>query len=217
MKSLDAIRRSAAFEGTIYLELYRQLGLSEKGVVLFTAPSGGEGVSTVCVEFALFTSLRAGRRTLLVDAHLERPDLSELLRSAARGPGLRGLLSGATAEGDSVGATEVPNIFFLHAGVERRAGQLPVVERDSVGAVLARLRGSFDLVVVDCPPVSAMSDALVVGAASDACVLVIEAERTRREVAQAAVDRLEEAKVRLSGVFLNKQRFHIPEPIYRRL
>ncbi len=217
MKSLDTIRERGAFEGPVYLELYRQLGLGEKGTVLFTAPSGGEGVSTVCLEFALFAGLRAGRRTLLVDGHLVRPALSQVFRAQARGPGLRGLFLGATADGDSVSATEIPGVYFLHAGVEGRPGPLPVVERDAVGALLSRLRGSFDLVVIDAPPVSATSDALVLGSSVDACVLVVEAERTRREAAQAALDRLGEAGAPVAGAFLNKQRFHIPAPIYRRI
>ncbi|CAG0949749.1 Putative tyrosine-protein kinase YveL [Burkholderiales bacterium] len=216
MKNFETIREQGAWEGSAYLELYRQLGLGEKGVVLFTGPSGGEGVSTVVAEFALFVSLRAGRRALVVDGHFDHPELSSAV-SGSRGPGLRGLLSGSTADGDSVSATSVTNLSFLHSGTAHATGAMPLMERDAVSAALARLRGSFDLVLIDGPPVSATSDALVLGAASDLCVLVIEAERTRREAARAAVDRLTQAGVRVSGAFLNKQRFHIPAAIYRRL
>lgn len=215
MKSFETIRDRGAWEGSAYLELYRQLGLGEKGAVLFTAPSGGEGVSTVAVEFALFAALRAGRRTLLVDGNFDRPQLSGLF-ATGRSTGFRGLLSGATTDVEAVVPTGAANASFLPSGVGA-AGPMPLVERDAVTAALARLRGSFDLVVLDGPPVSSTSDALVLGAASDLCILVIESERTRREAARSAVDRLTQAGVRISGAFLNKQRFHIPAAIYRRL
>lgn len=216
MKSFEEIRNCKAWEHSAYLELYRQLGLGDKGAVLFTAPSGGEGVSTVATEFALFVAQRAGRRTLLVDGNFDRPALSGLFPSG-RSPGLRGLLSGATTDVEAVLQTGVPGVSLLPSGTGGSAGPMPLVERDAVSAVLARLRGSFDLVVIDGPPVSSTSDALVLGAASDLCVLLIESERTRREAARAAVDRLTQAGARISGAFLNKQRFHIPAVIYRRL
>ena len=126
MKSFEKIRERGAWEGSSYLELYRQLGLGEKGAILFTAPSGGEGVSTVVAEFALFVSLRAGRRTLLVDGNFDRPALSALFPSA-RGPGLRGLLSGATADGEAVTPTGVTNISFLPSGSNAGSGPMPLV------------------------------------------------------------------------------------------
>lgn len=81
---------------------------------------------------------------------------------------------------------------------------------------MSDLRREFDYAVIHAPA-AGCSDADVLGQLSDAAVLVIEAERTRRIAARAAKDRLISAGVRVLGTVLCERRFPIPQRIYRNL
>jgi capsular exopolysaccharide synthesis family protein len=70
--------------------------------------------------------------------------------------------------------------------------------------VLASLRQSTDMVIVDSPPVLPVADASILGSRCSGAVLVVDAGRTRTEIARRAVATLERANVKVAGVILNK-------------
>jgi Mrp family chromosome partitioning ATPase len=75
----------------------------------------------------------------------------------------------------------------------------------------------FSHILIDAPPINAYADAALLGRLADGLVMVVEANKTRREAARRAKDILGVAGVRLLGVVLNKRRFPIPAAVYRRL
>jgi len=79
------------------------------------------------------------------------------------------------------------------------------------------LRKEFDFVLVDAPPLSRYADAITLGQVTDGFVLVLEANATRREVAQMAADSLRAAQIRILGAVLNKRTFPIPSLLYKKL
>ena len=79
------------------------------------------------------------------------------------------------------------------------------------------MKAFADWIIFSCPPVNAYNDAAALAGMVDGVVLVIQAEKTRWEVAQSAKDRLEKAGANILGVVLNDRRHHIPEWIYKRL
>jgi hypothetical protein len=86
---------------------------------------------------------------------------------------------------------------------------------DSFG--LAELRGEFDYVLVDVPPLNVFEDALAFGQLVDGAVLVVEANATRREAAMQAADRLRKAGIPVLGAVLNNRTFAIPKALYERV
>jgi Mrp family chromosome partitioning ATPase len=84
-------------------------------------------------------------------------------------------------------------------------------------SIVTSVAGSFDLVVIDLPPVSesALGPSLAKGL--DGVVLVVEAERTRAHALRAARRSVEACGGSILGVVLNKRRYYIPDFIYRRL
>jgi Mrp family chromosome partitioning ATPase len=82
---------------------------------------------------------------------------------------------------------------------------------------MAEMRGMFDYVLIDAPPVNLSNEAALLGQQADGVVLVIEANCTHREAARKAKERLEAAKSPVLAAVLNNRRFPIPEGIYRRL
>ncbi len=75
----------------------------------------------------------------------------------------------------------------------------------------------YDYVILDGPSVPGSSDVRVICNKVDGVVLVLEAGKTRKQVAVRAKQELEEAGGKLLGVVLNKRKFYIPEWIYKRL
>jgi Mrp family chromosome partitioning ATPase len=73
------------------------------------------------------------------------------------------------------------------------------------------------MVILDCPPVIDSGGSLVLPTKADATVLVLEAERTRREVVQRAKTSILNSGARILGVVLNKKRYHIPKVLYKYL
>jgi Mrp family chromosome partitioning ATPase len=85
---------------------------------------------------------------------------------------------------------------------------------DTLRSRIEELRSDFEFVIVDAPPLTRYSDAMVLGQLSDGLVLVLEADSTRREVASAVSENLRAAKVPILAAVLNKRTFPIPEKIY---
>ena len=75
----------------------------------------------------------------------------------------------------------------------------------------------FDYIILDAPPVPKFSECWVLCTKVDGVILVLEAGKTRRQVALRAKKALEEAGGRLLGVVLNKRKYYIPQAIYNRL
>ena len=82
---------------------------------------------------------------------------------------------------------------------------------------LEQAKRKYQTIVVDCPPLSGSSGALLLATKADGVVLVVEARRVRHEVLNRALAQIEETGARLLGVVLNKRRFPIPNFIYRLL
>jgi Mrp family chromosome partitioning ATPase len=82
---------------------------------------------------------------------------------------------------------------------------------------LERLRSKYDWVVIDGPPATVYSDAGMVAPLTDGVVLVIEAERTRWEVADRARGVIEDSGGKVVGAVLSRRRFHIPDAVYQLL
>jgi Mrp family chromosome partitioning ATPase len=88
---------------------------------------------------------------------------------------------------------------------------------DEIAMVLGRLRTSFHYVLIDTKSTSTSRDAALFGSLADGAVLVIEADKTRREAARKAKELFEAAGVPLIGTILNNRSFPIPEALYKRI
>ena len=83
-----------------------------------------------------------------------------------------------------------------------------------MGKLLAELRKKYDRIIVDCPPVSAVSDPLVVASRTDGVIMVTKFNKVRREHAKRTIRRLQDAGVNLLGVTLNDIDFEGKDSYY---
>jgi len=92
-------------------------------------------------------------------------------------------------------------------------GQAPSMSQ--IRSWIKDLRGEFEYVLINAPPIGLFGDAALLGQTADGVVLVLEANSTRRLAALKAKQVLDAAKVRLLGIVLNNRTFPIPEKVYR--
>ena len=83
--------------------------------------------------------------------------------------------------------------------------------------MISDLLATYDYVIFDAPPVLAYPEATVLSRQTDGVVFVIEAVRTKKEVAKKAVEAVAKAGGQVLGVVLNKNKRFIPEFIYKRV
>lgn len=98
-----------------------------------------------------------------------------------------------------------------------RAGDARALNPALLSACWARLGESAEWIILDTPPLLSSPLSQALAPSVDGVVLVIEAERTRAAIAEAARDALISAGANVLGVVLNKRRYHVPKAIYDRL
>jgi capsular exopolysaccharide synthesis family protein len=174
-------------------ERLRNIGVSS------TIPS--EGKSLVASNFAIVTA-QTGLKTLLVDADLRRPSVHKAFQ--IQGPiGLSAYLSErVNSLDDIVHATEVPNLDVVCCG-STPSNPSELISSKRMLQFLEEASTRYDRVILDCPPVSAVADPLVVGAMCDGLLFVTKFNKIRREHARRSVQRITDAGIHVVGLVLN--------------
>lgn len=167
--------------------------------LLVTSPNPGEGKSLVVANLASAIA-HSEQSVVAVDADLRYPSLHHLF-GVDQTEGLTGSLLQGNIDGN-----------LQSAGFERLmilpCGDLPPNPAEAIGSVRMRtlldeLAHKVDLVLIDCPPVLPVADALNLASAVDGVLLVLRAGKTRVKVAREAVESLRKVGARVIGVVLN--------------
>ena len=168
--------------------------------VAFTSPGPNEGKSTSAVNLAVLIA-RQRERVLLVDADLRRPAL-HLALDLPREPGLADVLAGTVSIDDALRVDVLPGLDVLPAG--------PVVDSPSdlltsrtMEDLLKDLDERYNYVIIDSPPILAVTDAAVLAGHADGTVLVVRSGNTDQRAAMRARAQLERVGVEILGVLLN--------------
>lgn len=178
-------------------------------VLMVTSTRPSEGKSSVATLMAITFALN-GSRVLLIDADLRRPSVHLRFRMG-KGLGLASVLSGkATLADATVQWPDLPNLHVL------TSGPVPPLPSELLGSkqmeeLIAEFREAYDFVLIDTPPVLAVTDASVLGRLSDAAILIIRYGAAQRHVVQRCIDVLDRSGTHLLGVAVNAVDFQAPE------
>jgi capsular exopolysaccharide synthesis family protein len=178
--------------------------------VASTAPS--EGKSLVASNFAIVTA-QAGMRTLLVEADLRRPSVHKTFQLHSP-VGMAAYLQGrVTNIQEIVHKTEIKNLDAICCGaIPSNPSELIGSERMS--EFIREAVKLYDRVVLDCPPISAVSDPLIVAAKADGLIFVSKFNKIRREYAQKTVRRVQDAGIHILGAVINNIDFEGRDSYY---
>ncbi len=172
-------------------------------VIQVTSPSAAAGKTTVAANLAVVMA-QSGHRVVVVDADLRRPRLHALF-GAAQVPGLTSVVLGRTDLADSAVVLDTGNgrLSVLPSGPVP-PGPSELLGSDRAAKTFTKLREYADVVIIDCPPVLPVADALVLSRYADATVLVANARLTKRDALEHSVDQLRQAGAPLIGTVLNQ-------------
>jgi capsular exopolysaccharide synthesis family protein len=189
LESVDAMRTL----------LLRASTIDDIRSVMITSAVAEEGKTSLASHLA--TSLaRSGRRTLLVDCDLRKPDVHRLFDVVPQ-PGLSELLRGEVDLDAAIHPSPAADLWILPAGsADDRAIQ--ALAQAGARAIFERFRGRYDFVVVDTAPVLPVADALLVGQYVDGAIYSVLRSASRIPRVNAAADRLRSVGVRILGAVM---------------
>ena len=168
-------------------------------VLVMTSSASGEGKSTVCALLAA-SLVDGGRRVLLIDADMRRPTQHQL-HEVTNERGLSFLLVG------EAGISPVsirPGLDLLPCGV-LPPNPAELILRPTFASLLTEMRKLYDVVLIDCPPLGPVTDALLCAEHADGVLLVVRDRETLRTGLRRAVERMSPVHEKLLGLVLNAE------------
>jgi protein-tyrosine kinase len=164
-----------------------------------TSAVAGEGKTKTAIQLAVNMASTGRKKVLLMDLDLRKSDIAKEMRIGSA-PGLGEYLSGAVSREEIIRITSTRGLYLVPAG---RPVHSPVdmLAGEKFRAFLKELRGHFDLLILDTPPILPVPDAVTISEQLDAFLLVFRLSFTPYKLLQQAVDELGTGKI--MGVVLN--------------
>ncbi|MGI6331011.1 MAG: CpsD/CapB family tyrosine-protein kinase [Zhaonellaceae bacterium] len=179
--------------------------------ILFTSAIPREGKSSVVANLATSMS-QAGKNVLIIDADLRKPSQHKIFDL----PNLTGLtttLVSNVSAFEHIVETKHEGLDILTAG-PNPPNPAELLDSQRMKQLLHELTQAYELVLVDSPPVIAVTDATILAQSVDGVILVVAAKEVKREYALEAKERLKKVEARLLGVILNKVKLQSKEQNY---
>jgi capsular exopolysaccharide synthesis family protein len=172
---------------------------SNGGMLVISSPSPGDGKTITALHLAATLATSAEHGVLLLEADLRRPSMHRYL-GISQNVGLSNVLTGANRLDEGLFAIEgAPNLSVLLAGTAE-GGPADLLSSSQWRDLSATLRTRFPWIIVDSPPIGAVTDFDLIHAVCDSAVLVVRPDHSDRTLALEAIKTL---GPKLSGVVLN--------------
>jgi non-specific protein-tyrosine kinase len=169
--------------------------------ILVTSASPSEGKSITAANLAV-TMAQAGYRTIVLDCDLRKPTQHKIF-GVSNDAGLTNSLLAHANLNSFIRPTRVENLRVLTTG-PLPPNPAELLGSRSMNTFLGVLNSEADVVVIDSPPILAVTDSAILARLSDGVLLVVDSGKTKRESAQRAREALDNAGARLLGVVINR-------------
>ena len=177
-------------------------GSDGKRMIAVTSTQPLEGKTTTACNLAVALAL-GGSRVMLIDADMRRPGLHRTM-GLQNEIGLSHVLTGQARVREAVQRTSEPNLYVMTAG-RTPPNPSELLSSARMQNLVANLQaGPFDWVIIDTPPVLAVTDAVIIAPYVSGLVFVVGAEMTRRAHAERAIQTIQSGKPNIIGAVLNR-------------
>lgn len=171
--------------------------------IIVTSADPGDGKTTTISNLAVVFG-QQGKKVLLIGADLRKPTIQNLFAIHISN-GLTNLLSGQAKLMQCIQKTDIENVYLM------AAGPIPPNPAELLGSramdeALLEAYNMFDIILIDTPPVLAVTDAQILANKCDGIVLVVRSEKTEKDKIVKAKQILDKASGKLLGVILNDKR-----------
>ena len=168
--------------------------------IVFTSALAGEGKSTSAANVAIVFA-QGGKKVLLIDADMRKPTMHYTFHKT-NSPGLSNVLTKQWGLMDVLKETEVEGLHLITSG-QIPSNPAELLGSKSMEALLEELKGRYDIIILDTPPVLAVADAQVLSNKCDGTILVISGGLTKKEEAVKAKNVLQNSRANVIGTVLN--------------
>ncbi len=172
----------------------------ELKVLTVSSPNPREGKTTSVIYMGT-TMAQSGQRVLLVDTDMRRPRLHKSM-GVSRGLGLSNLMLGESSYDDCIKTSDIPNLYVLPCG-PTPPNPVELLLSQRFHTILNELRGRFDRILLDSPPLQAVTDPVVLSRCSDGVIIVVQAGKTLRDDLARSAKQLHDVNANVVGVILN--------------
>ena len=171
----------------------------EYRVIVVTSSEPGEGKSTTSGNLAL-SMAQGDKRVILIDCDLRKPSLHKKFKLS----NLVGLSDVMVGKADLATAVHKynKNLVILTSG-KIPPNPAEMLSSKAMGNLLETLKQSFDYIILDTPPVQAVTDSQILSTKADGTILVVRAERTKKDSVQNAINLLKKVNANIIGTVLN--------------
>jgi len=170
-------------------------------LTVVTSSVPDEGKTTVAVSLAV--AIGQLEKTLLIDADMRRPSVGKMFGISPNSPGLSDLVAGTAQQADCIQFIEEVGIDILPAG-SIPPNPLELLSSKRFKETLQSLEAQYGWVIIDTPPVQAVSDVLIIGAEVNALVYVVKADSMPFHVVKSGIKRLLRTSAPITGIVLNQ-------------
>lgn len=180
--------------------------------IVVTSARAGEGKSSTVANLGIALA-DAGERVLLVDADLRRPTLASLF-GVDTSIGLVDVLIGSVALTDALQQSSAGSLSILPSG-PTPPNPSELLQSENMRMLVNQLRGDWDIVLFDSPPLLPVSDAAILTKRTDGAIYIAAADLPTRQQVRAALSTLTHIHARVLGVVLTRVR--VPAYNYNRM
>lgn len=169
--------------------------------LLITSSIQSEGKSTVIINYAV-TLAQSGKKVLLIDCDLRRPNIHKLLHEPNT-EGLMNVLMREISFEKSIKTTKVKNLYAIVSG------PIPPNPSEVLGSkrlkeLIETLKDHFDMILIDAPPVMPVTDAVVLSNIADGTILNLAVGKTEKEIFKRSINSLKNVGANILGIVINK-------------
>ena len=169
-------------------------------VISVTSPAAGDGKSTLALNLAISLA-QSGKKTVLVESDFRRPKVHKL-SGVDNKCGLVDVLRGDVELADAIKDTQVPDFFVLPCG-KRPKDPAELLAKPQYEHLLQVLREQFEYVIIDTPPVLAVTDPCGVAARVDGVLVCMRLSRHTRDLGRRTIEQLRDIGATISGIVIN--------------
>ncbi len=189
------------------------------GKVLLVTSSGPEEGKSITISNLAIAMAQGGVRTLLIDADLRRSVIHKIFGLNSKEPGLSNILRGTSTPKEAIktfvdiviGAAgfdnliKTPGLDNLHILTSGALTTTPaeLLAAPEMSSLLETLKKDFDLILIDTPPVLAVTDSVILASKSDSVILVYRVGKTARSILSRSKTQLIDSGAKVSGIILN--------------
>lgn len=205
LPALAAALRPRSSEAEAYRGVRTQLYFSTQGrghqVIQVTSPNPGDGKSTLAANLAVSIA-QSGKRTVLIDCDFRKPQVHKLFGLERVEAGLASVVAGTAPVAKALRRSAVENLDLMPCG-PRPDNPAELLTSPRFQQLIAELKDAYDFVIVDTPPVLAVSDPAAVAPRVDGVIMVFRMTRSARPAAERTREQLAALGANILGIVVN--------------